>query len=696
MPSPDLRLRLEALAGNLWWTWNSPAQRLFAALDPVLWDATNHNPLETLARLSPARLEACAADKSFRALLKEYETLLRAYLRAGMWFARTAKHADKRLRVAYFCAEYALHECLPQYAGGLGVLAGDHLKSTSDLGVPLVAVGLLYRCGYYQQSFASDGSTLALYPECDYSLLPLTDTRQHVTVPLAGRKVTARIWRADVGRVPLYLLDSDVRRNRPADRAITRHLYGGDQETRLSQEILLGVGGTRALEQLHLRPNVFHLNEGHAAFCTLERLRRLRRAGRTFARAIENVRASTVFTTHTPVPAGHDRFEPKLTTRYLAPLMREIGVPRNEFLGLGRENSADRTEPFCMTVLALRLSGRCNGVSRLHGEVSRRMWMDVFDAKRPEDVPIGHVTNGVHSQTWLAPEVEGLYQRHLKPRWLGAGPRHNPWQRAPRIPAGELWSVRRQLRARLVQFIRERLRDQIARRLGPVGELSAACEMFDEDVLTIGFARRFATYKRAPLIFRDLPRLAAILNDPDRPVQIVFAGKAHPRDAAGQAFARQIYTLAHKAGLRGRVALLENYDMQVGRLLTAGCDVWLNNPLRPQEASGTSGMKPPLHGGLNCSILDGWWPEAFDHANGWAIVGGPAKSKTARDRADADALYDLLEREIVPLFYERDRENLPRRWIQRMLRSMRTVCGQFNTHHMVAEYVRDYYLPSRR
>jgi starch phosphorylase len=531
-----------------------------------------------------------------------------------------------------------------------------------------------------------------LYPRYDFAALPLEDSGRRVRVPLGRRTLEARIWKARVGRTLLLLLDSDTRPNPPALRRVTGQLYGGDDETRIQQEILLGIGGVRALAALGLRATVFHLNEGHAALAGLERLRELRREGRPLARALEAVRRTSLFTTHTPVPAGHDRFSPALTMRYLGPLAEELGMEREAFLGLGRQDPSDPREPFCMTVLALRLSAHCNAVAELHGRTTRRMWMGVYGARRERDVPIGHVTNGVHVQTWLAPEMAELYERYLRPRWLGAGPQENFWHRAARIPPAELWAVRNALRARLVQFVRRRLVEQVQRRLGSAGELWAARQALDERALTIGFARRFATYKRATLIFHDPQRLAAILNHPERPVQLVFAGKAHPRDLPGQALAQQIFRMIRREEFRGRVVLLEDYDMEVGRVLTSGCDVWLNTPLRPQEASGTSGMKPPLHGGLNCSILDGWWPEGYNGRNGWAI--GDARERATRreqDSCDAAALYELLEREIVPLFYRRDRRGLPRGWILRMIESLRTIPQRFNSHRMVAEYFERFY-----
>ncbi len=692
----DVFSRLDTLARNLWWSWNPDAQRLFAAVDPPLWEATRRSPLHMLMMLSPARRETIGGDASFHTLLTDVEQQLAAYLKARTWFDRTAKGRQKRAQIAYFCAEFALHESLPMYAGGLGVLAGDHLKSASDLGIPLCAVGLLYRNGYYRQELLIDGQTRAVYPRHDFALLPITDTGQFVDVPIAKRTVRARIWQATVGRVPLYLLDTDVPTNKAADRAITERLYGGNQDTRIMQEIVLGVGGVRALEVLGRDINVFHLNEGHAAFCALERLRAQRASGMAHERAVRRVRETTVFTTHTPVPAGHDRFPPAMMAKYLGPALSVLGSRPDEWIAYGREHPRDRREPFCMTVAALRLSERCNGVSKLHGQVSREMWTRVYETRHAADVPIGSITNGIHSETWLAPEIRPLYNKYLKPKWVGAGPDDDWWKNADRIPPAELWKARRLLRRKLVEFIRARLRDQIARRCEPLDALVEALEAFDEDTLTIGFARRFATYKRAPLIFNNAKRLAAIVNDAKRPVQLVFAGKAHPADRDGQSFAQQVYQFSRKAGFRGRVALIEDYDMHVGRMLTGGCDVWLNNPLRPQEASGTSGMKPPLHGGINCSILDGWWPEAYNGRNGWAITEYAGRSRPAQDRLEADAVYTLIEKEIVPLFYARGRDGVPPGWVKRAAASMKTVCRAFSTHRMLAEYLNLYAPASAR
>lgn len=686
--------RIRQIAMNLWWTWNSDAQRLFASVDPCLWEANHHNPIATIDQLSPERVRAVQADDQLESHLTRVEQELKRYLVARTWFRRKAPGKARDLLVAYFCAEYAIHESLPIYSGGLGVLAGDHLKSASDLGVPLVAVGLLYRCGYYTQQFGLDGSTQVVYPVLDFARLPISDTRKTIDVPMGRRRIRARIWQLFVGRTRLFLLDSDIEGNSRVDRTLTRHLYGGDREYRIKQEILLGVGGVLALSAMGVRPTVFHLNEGHAAFASLERLRAMVKSGLSLDAATRAVRASSVFTTHTPVPAGNDRFTPALALKYLRPFAAALNLTPQQLLALGREDERNRAEEFCMTVLALKLSQRCNGVAALHGETSRRMWTGVYGTSDPALVPIGHVTNGIHTQTWLAPEIQPLYERFLRPRWLGAGPGDDWWRLAPRIPADQLWQVRQMLRTRLVTFVRRRLVEQVIRRHGSIDEIAAAHTALDPSVLTIGFARRFATYKRGNLIFCDVDRLHRILSDPKRPVQLIFAGKAHPADVGGQRLAQSIFRHTRESRFKGRVVILEDYDMEVGRMLTSGCDVWLNNPLRPQEASGTSGMKPPLHGGINCSILDGWWPEGFNGRNGWAINGGQFASPRQQDAHDAKAIYEVLEEQIVPMFYRRDRSGVPRAWVRRMIESMRTVCSRFSTHRMLGDYVREYYVPA--
>ena len=692
-----LAARARTLAMDLGWTWCPDAKRAFAALDPREWEATKHAPLRTLERIHPTRLEAAAADPAVVALFDTAETVRRKRLAARPWFAKRHKGRDTKLRVAYFCSEYAIHESLPQYSGGLGVLAGDHLKSASDLGIPFVAVGLLYQHGYYIQELGSDGATRALYPTYDPASMPLVDTGKVVTCPLGRGEVRARVWRMQVGRVPVYLLDTNLPGAPRAHRELTEGLYKGGPDLRLRQQVLLGVGGMLALDAVGERPTVVHLNEGHAAFANVERMRRLVARGASLEDARARIAASSVFTTHAPVPAGHDRYPAGLVAKHLAPLIRDLGLAKETFADLGRERAGDREEPVCMTVLGLRTSDRVNGVSRLHGRVSREMWTGAYEDCTPEEVPIGSVTNGIHVRTWLAPEAEELYRRRLKVNWDTAGPKDDPWRRVDTIPDEELWELRSTLRARLVHFVRGRLARQAERRGAPATEVAAAWRTFDEDALTLAFARRFATYKRAPLIFREAKRLRRLLAKPGQPVQLVFAGKAHPDDQGGQSYAQQIHEWSRAEGFEGRVALLEEYDMEVGRMLTSGADVWLNNPIRPHEASGTSGMKPPLHGGLNASILDGWWPESYDGANGWAVGDDRELSDAERrDARDARALLTVLEKEIAPLFWKRDRRGVPRGWVKRMRASLRTVPPAFNTHRMVGDYVTNAYLPAHR
>jgi starch phosphorylase len=686
--------RLEKIARNLWWSWHTDAQRLFASLEPRFWDATHHNPIKTLKLLSPERREVIEKDPAVLAHLERVEKALAAYMSAKTWFAQNRK-MKKRPLIAYFCSEFAIHESLPQYSGGLGVLAGDHVKSASDLGVPLVGIGLLYSRGFYTHEYNTDGSTHVIYPQLDLAECPVTDTGKVINVPMAGKTIRAKVYLQQVGRVQLVLLNTDIKENNATDRRLTDHLYGGDREYRIRQEVLLGVGGLIALDELGLKPTVYHLNEGHAAFAATERLRRLVTGGKSVHQASEIIQKSTVFTTHTPVPAGNERFAPDLAWKYLKPTASELGMSREEIFALGREDANNKREDFCMTILALRLADHCNGVAALHGDTSRKMWKGVYHLDEADQVPIGSVTNGIHTQTWLAPDMAELYERYLKADWNNPTTDGAMWKKVDRIPAEELWQMRRHLRRRMIQFIRRRLNEQVLRHHGSSAQMAAIDELLDEEALTIGFARRFATYKRAPLIFHDPKRLAKILSDEKRPVQLVFSGKAHPADTDGQRFAQEIYKFAQQPMFKNRVIILEDYDMEIGRMLTSGCDVWLNNPRRPQEASGTSGMKPPLHGGINFSILDGWWPEAYNKKNGWEIGEGVEIADLKKqDRHDANSIYQILESQIVPEFYARDKSGLPRKWIGRMLESMKTVCPQFNTHRMVGEYLEKYYLPA--
>lgn len=691
----DLVLNLRDMASNLWWSWNEEGWTLFQTLDPNEWRATNHSPLATLERTSRARLEALACDPIYVKRMYDGLAARAAYLGERAWFQRGAAARLQGFRVGYFCSEFALHESIQQYAGGLGVLAGDHLKSASDLGIPLVAVGLAYRHGYYIQQLARDGSTQVLYPEYDFHRWGFEETGSTVACPIGNRLVTARILRVAVGRVPLYLLDTNIKANAPDDRLLTEGLYKGEPLLRLRQQILLGVGGVLALRAMGERVSVLHLNEGHAAFAALQRALEIHSPGRPIEEAIDAVRRSCVFTTHTPVPAGHDRYDPNMVIDELGPTATRTGLTREQVAALGRINAGDPRETFCMTVLALRMSQRVNGVSKLHGEVSREMWREFYAGVPASKVPIGSITNGVHAKTWIDPDAERFWREEIGLRLTKQAPTASGWRSAQGASPAKFWAMRSRLRSRLVHFVRDRVALQRKRRGEGQGSVAATYSLFDEGTLTIGFARRFATYKRAPLIFHDVERLARLLSNPNCPVQIVFAGKAHPRDKAGQAYAQQVFEMTRDARLSGRVALIEEYDMHVGRMLVSGCDVWLNTPTRPFEASGTSGMKPPMHGGLNLSILDGWWPEASDGINGWNIgTTEQDPDPKIQDERDANHLYSLLESAVVPQFYERDPSGLPQGWIARALHSAATVPLEFNSHRMVAQYTRRAYVPA--
>jgi starch phosphorylase len=697
---PDRLQPLFRIATNLWWCWDPEAIDLFRHLDRMLWERCYGNPIRMLGLVSQARLTEVAADEGYLAMLDRVGTKLSSYLERPTWFAQT--YPNSRLLVAYFCAEFGIVEGLRLYSGGLGILAGDHLKSASDLGVPLVAVGLLYRRGYFRQYLNADGWQQEQYPEADFHALPLTLERRPdgspvtIQVEFPGRAVQAQVWRAQVGRVPLYLLDTDVERNRTEDRAVTSTLYGGDKDMRIRQEIVLGVGGLRALKALGVEPTVCHMNEGHAAFLATERIRQvMEQSGVRFPEAKALVASSNVFTTHTPVPAGIDVFPPDLMERYFAPCSAQLGLSRDQFMALGRHNPADANEPFSMAVLAIRLSGATNGVSALHGRVSQRMWTGLWPDVPVDDLPLTSITNGVHVRGWLSQDMAGLFDAYLGPRWVSHPIDQSVWERVEQIPDAELWRTHERRRERLVGFARRRLRTQLEQRGAPPAEREQAEEVLDPKALTIGFARRFATYKRATLLFSDPGRLSRILGDRDRPVQIIFAGKAHPADQEGKDFIRQVVHFARQPEFRQRIVFLEDYDIKVGRYLYQGVDIWLNTPRRPLEASGTSGMKATANGAINISVLDGWWDEAYDGTNGWAIGRGEEyQDTTYQDQVESQALYQILESEVVPMFYARGRDGLPREWIRRMKHAMRTICPAFSAYRMVREYTERLYIPA--
>ncbi len=698
---------LRALAFNLQWCWNHDTIELFRRLDRNLWETTGHNPVLLLGTIEQEKLEDAANDDAFLAHLRRAESHLTSYLdNEHTWFRKTCGEHDDRPLVAYFSAEFGLTECLSIFAGGLGILAGDHLKSSSDLGIPLVGVGLLYQQGYFEQYLSQSGWQQESYKNNDFENLPLSpaygpDGQQVIVeVNLAGRTVYAQVWRVQVGRVALYLLDTNIPQNvRPEDRDLTDQLYGGDREMRIRQEIVLGIGGYRALHALGLQPTVYHMNEGHSAFLALEHTLQLMRKHRlNFVEARELASASLTFTTHTPVEAGHDYFPPDLVDRYLGDIARQLGLAQYDFMQLGRtKNIGD----YCMTVLALRFASRTNGVSKLHGDVSRRMWQWMWPNLPLDEVPIGHVTNGVHFQSWISLEMNQLYDRYLGPKWREEPANGDVWSRTSSIAAEELWRTHQRRRERLVAWARNRVRDQRIRRGASQREIEAADEILDPDALTIGFARRFATYKRATLILHDLPRLKRMLADKDRPLQIIFAGKAHPHDDAGKELIRQITELSRDPEFGRRVVFIEDYDMAVARYLVQGVDVWLNTPLRPMEASGTSGMKAAANGVLNLSVPDGWWDEVWNDSStkkiGWAIGQGESYSdQRYQDQVEATALYHLLENDVIPTFYERGPDRTPRQWVERMKACIGTLCQFVNTHRMVNNYMCDYYSRAHR
>ncbi|OGO49296.1 MAG: alpha-glucan phosphorylase [Chloroflexi bacterium RBG_16_64_43] len=691
--------RLGELAYNLWWTWNPSAQRLFRRIDESSWELARHNPVNFLRNIKRPLLNAVANERSF---LEQYDQVLAtfdAYLAAEQtWFA--GEHAELvRRPIAYFSSEYGLHESLPIYAGGLGVLSGDHLKQASDLGLPMVGVGFLYTRGYFRQRISEDGWQEALYELIDFNNLPVWPVTGRdaapltVSVHLPGRDVAARLWQVRLGRISLYLLDSNVEGNSEVDRELTSRLYTSELEQRLSQEIVLGIGGVRALRALGYNPTAWHLNEGHSAFALLERAREYVAAGRTFAEAIQRVRETTLFTTHTPVPAGNDEFPLWVVEKFFSGYWGELGLERDTFLDQGRNRQA-WGETFSMPVLALRLSSRANAVSELHGHVARRMWHALWPDLDESQVPISHITNGIHSATWLARQMGALFDRHLPEGWRERVDDPLVWEAVRRIPDGELWAVRKHLKRRLVAYIRERTRRLwLSDHVHPVQALAAGA-LLDPYALTIGFARRFATYKRASLILSDFDRLLRLLNRPNTPVQIIFAGKAHPADEPAKRLLQEVYRLAKRAECGGRLVFLEDYDLNLARYLVQGVDVWLNTPLPRQEASGTSGQKAALNGGLNLSALDGWWREGYNGHNGWAIGEDGLTAPEAPPAAEAAGLYELLENEIVPLYYKRSAENVPGEWVARIKESIRTLAPHFSTQRMLKDYLRELYLPA--
>jgi glycogen phosphorylase len=692
--------RLGEVSYNFWWAWNAEALLSFKEINRLLWEKVKHNPVTFLRQVDRSRLNAAANDRfymdHFERVVKDYDSYIQL---KDTWFSQTYPNLTNHL-IAYFSFEFGLHESLPVYAGGLGILAGDHLKQASDLGIPLVGVGFIYSQGYFTQHITEDGwqETTNYYQNLDeMPVIPLKDeegTPLQISVQLSDRKVFARIWEAQVGRVKLYLLDTNVDTNSAMDRTLTARLYSNDLEVRISQEILLGIGGVKALRLLGYSPDVWHMNEGHSAFLALERLREMVEMGSTYEEAREKVRASTVFTTHTAVPAGIDRYPIYLVDKYFPTLWPELGLTRDEFVNLGKQSEA-WGESFSMPVLALHLAKYCNAVSELNGEVSRSLWKFMFpDQREVKDVPIIHITNGVHTGSWLAPRMSMLFERYLGSDWIQKLDDPDLWLGLEAIPDDEIWQARLSQKGDLVNFILQRAREEwLSGCSHPVQVISGGV-LLDNHSLTIGFARRFATYKRGNLILSNYDRLLRIINNPEMPIQLVFAGKAHPADEPGKMIIQQIYRAVKDPRTGGRMVFLEDYDMNIARHLVQGVDIWMNTPRRPNEASGTSGMKAAINGVLNFSVLDGWWREAYNGVNGWAIGDDrDYEDPNQQDAADAESLYNTLENEIAPLYYRNHHYSHANPWVSRIKESLRTLIPQFSTMRMVKEYLHELYLP---
>ncbi|MGI6777622.1 MAG: alpha-glucan family phosphorylase [Acetivibrionales bacterium] len=697
---PEQLSRLKDIAYNMWWSWNSEAIDLYRDIDPSAWEKSANNPVRFLQEVSRSKLLKKLDDPVFMDRYHHVVNTFDSYMsNADTWFNRT--HPDKKNHmIAYFSAEFGLNEVLPIYSGGLGVLSGDHCKSASDLGIPFTAIGLFYKQGYFNQHINRDGWQETIYPDIIVSNLPLKPVLGKegnevlINVEFPGRMVYAKVWEVKIGRISLYLLDTDIGHNDHSDRHITARLYGGDQETRIQQEILLGIGGIKVLEALDINATVYHMNEGHSAFAGLELLRKLvQEKNLSFKAAREAVSSSMVFTTHTPVPAGNDVFPLHMIDKYFSNFWGSLGISRHEFLDLGLK--VGDSQNFNMTILALTLSGWKNGVSKLHGAVTRNIFNNLWPGVPENEVPIGHITNGIHTLTWLSPDYKHLYQRYLGNGWEDRLYEKESWAKVDDIPAKEFWETHYAHKTKMIDFLRDRLREQRIKNREPMESIKEVDNMLDPGALTIGFARRFATYKRANLIFRNIERIKRILNKPDMPVQIIFAGKAHPADRPAHEVIKHINDIARQEGFVGKVVLIENYNMTIARKLIQGVDIWLNNPRRPLEASGTSGQKVCIHGIINFSILDGWWCEGYNGNNGWSIGDDSFyDNEHYQDNADSESLYNILENKIVPLYYDRNNEGIPEKWIQIMKESIKSLAYKFNTHRMVQDYTNQMYIPS--
>ncbi len=696
---PAELLPLKELAYNYWWCWSADATELFRRLDAQLWEDVRHNPVALLGRLSQERLQHLSRRPEYVSAAANVLQEFRSYMESRSWYSQI--EAPQASYIAYFCAEFGIHESFSSYSGGLGVLAGDHLKSASDLGLPLVGVGLLYQQGYFRQYLMENGWQNEQYQDVDFFSLPLAPVTSAdgkpllISVDMPIGTCYAQIWKVNVGRIPLYLLDTNVPENSSAElRDVTDRLYGGDVQTRIMQEMMLGIGGMRALKLVGINPSVCHVNEGHAAFFMLERTKQfMERFSLQFREAWRMTQASSVFTTHTPVPAGNEVFEHKTLEPFFRSYVEQMGLPWQEFLNLGAKNPGLASTSFSMTVLGLRGSSFRNGVSELHGQVAREMWGEVWGAFSEDEIPISGLVNGIHTQTWIAPEMAELYDRYLGSNWRSQPWDEQSWSEVDTIPNIELWRVHQRRRDRLVLGAREHIVGKHHASLTQE-QVSTINECLDPDVLTVGFARRFASYKRADLLLRDMDRLSKIVRDAERPVQFILAGKAHPKDTIGKELIQGVHQKIKEYGLQKRIVFLEDYDMDTARLMVRGCDVWLNTPRRPHEASGTSGMKAALNGVLHCSILDGWWAEGYNGTNGWAIGRGEVFDEEEQDVADSITLYDVLEHAIVPLFYDVGSSRVPDRWVAMMKRSIKSNAWRFAAQRMVRDYTLQAYVPA--
>jgi starch phosphorylase len=698
-PIPERIARLRDLAYNLWWTWHPEAQDLFRQIDPHLWELVYHNPVNFLREVRESRLDEFAANPTF---LNDFDAVLAnldAYMESkDTWYARNYPEA-KDTSIAYFSAEFGIHESLPIYSGGLGILSGDHAKEASDMGLPLVAVGFLYPQGYFRQRLDHSGWQFAEYHKIDFANVPAIPARTPegkevvIDVELPGRTIYAKVYRLQIGRIPLFLMDTDIHPNSPQDRELSARLYGGDREMRVAQEIVLGIGGVRALRALGITPNVWHMNEGHSAFLVLELAREKVLQGTSFHQAVNEIKAGSIFTTHTPVPAGNDAFPYQMIEKFFWQYWPQLNISHDEFMELGRQDQ-HWGPSFAMTVLGLKFSNRHNGVSKLHGHVARGMWQWMYPDKGRDDVPITSITNGVHAPSWVAPEMFDLFNTYMGEGWHDRVDDAQMWEELRHLPNEVLWGVKAKLRKKLIEFVRDRTYKRFQR----MDQQPPVWPILEDHALTIGFGRRFATYKRATLLFKDMDRLKALLNRPGCPIQILFAGKAHPADNPGKHFIQDVYQMSLQPGLAGRIVFIEEYDIEVAREMVQGVDVWLNNPRRPYEASGTSGQKASMNAVPNLSILDGWWPEAYNGRNGWSI--GEEReyhNQEEQDWDDVQSLYHTMEHILIPTFYERrDHNGIPHDWINICKEAIITVAPQFSFRRMLADYVEELYMPAAK